>query len=77
VGPEVIALRYTKIGVSEQAFRESEMRRAGDGWEVVTRPDGLENITGDLGFQEARRCLGAWRRARAQQLLAGNPAAPP
>jgi hypothetical protein len=69
-------LRYTKIGASEQAFRESEMRRAGAGWEVVTRPDGLEEITGDLGFQEARRHLGAWRRERARQLLAGNPVAP-
>jgi len=70
-------LRYSKIGASEQAFRESEMRRAGASWEVVTRADGAEDVTGDLGFQEARRRLGAWRRERARQLLAGNPATPP
>jgi hypothetical protein len=70
-------LRYTKIAASEQAFRESKMRPAGARWEVVVRPEGgLEDVAEDLGYQEARRHLGAWRRERARQLLARNPATP-
>jgi hypothetical protein len=64
----------TKMAASEQALSESEMRRCGDRWEVVTSPADREEVTGDLDYQAARRLLGAWRRERARQLLNGNAA---
>jgi hypothetical protein len=70
------ATPYTKIGASEQVFAESEMRRQGHRWEVMTAPDGREEeeVTGALSYQDARRRLTDWRRERARRLLAGGAA---